>query len=96
MSDNIASFLKYKVKKEIIDPMYRNINMLSSIFRRNNFQFEMQLLIKLYEVFDLYVQELEKNEWNQKKVSKEIVREINNIINQITYRNKIRKEEFGI
>lgn len=96
MNDNVSSFLKHKAKKELIEPMYSNINLLSSVYRSNNFKLEMDLLTTLFETFELFIKDLEEKEWDKKKVSKKITKKLNSIITQLNHRAKIRRKEFGI
>jgi hypothetical protein len=96
MTDNVSNFLKYKLKRDIIDPRYKEINHLSSVFRKNNFKQELELLSQYYEKFNIFVDELEKANWVVDNTPPKIYEELNVLSKQLYNAAEARLKEHGI
>jgi len=72
MSDNVVNFLKYKVKRDFVDPTYNEINDFSLFFDRQKIESDILLLQDFFNAFAALVKALEEADWVEYKVSEKI------------------------
>jgi len=95
MTNNIINFQKYRLKREIIDPRYREINNISTLFKRYNFKEELKLLVEYYDDLNLYVEELEKQDWDIEKIPKKFVEKLEQSFKRLCRTTEIKLMQLG-
>lgn len=91
----IANFLKYKVKRDFVDPTYEEISQLSFIFKEYNFKNEMSLLTEFQEKFEEYLVDLDKVGWDEYKTSDKIWDDLQYLRKKLNYVTNLRLYELG-
>lgn len=91
----VANFQKHKIKRDLIDPTFRDINELSMLFKKFNFKDELALLTEFYDLFTEYTIELEKANWVEKDTPIEMWNRLNFMKQQLNFAAKKRLMELG-